>query len=196
MGKILIIVAILLILAGGGFYYYQSTQKPAETAKEEEKSDESVTPTEEPTPADVKNDAYTIELLNGSGIAGEAGRAQELLEGEEFKIDSTGNAENYDFEDTVIQAGSDVEEAWVDALRDTLGKNYTVKSGVTKLDSADSESDVVVIVGSFDEDGNSMAVEEEETTATATPAPTSGSTEVTATPSPSPSTSTSPTPTP
>ncbi len=191
MGKILIIVAILLILAGGGFYYYQSTQKPADTAKEEEGTKESVTPTEEPTPADVAADAFTIEILNGSGIAGEAGRAQELLEGDEFKVDSTGNAENYDFEETVIQAGSDVEEAWIDLLRDTLGKNYTVKSGVTKLDAADSESDVVVIVGSFDEDGNSMA-EEEETTATATPAPTGDSTEATATPSPS----TSPTPTP
>lgn len=191
MGKILIIIAILLILAGGGFYYYQSTQKPVETVKEEETKEESVTPTEEPTPADVKNDAYTIELLNGSGIAGEAGRAQELLEGEEFKVDSTGNAENYDFEDTVIQAGSDVDEAWIKELRRTLGKNYTVKSGVTKLDAADSTADVVVIVGSLDEDGNSMA-EKEETTATATPAPTSGSTEATATPSPS----TSPTPTP
>lgn len=182
MGKILIIIAILLILAGGGFYYYQSTQKPVETVKEEETKEESVTPTEEPTPADIENDAYTIELLNGSGIAGEAGRAQELLEGEEFKVDSTGNAENYDFEETVIQAGSDVEEAWIDVLRETLGKNYTVKSGVTKLDSADSTADVVVIVGSLDEDGNSMA-EKEETTATETPAPTDA--ETTTTPSPS-----------
>lgn len=190
MGKILIIIAILLLLAGGGFYYYQSTQKPAETAAEEESSDESVTPTEEPTPAEVDLDTFTIEILNGSGIVGEAGRAQELLETNEFKIDSTGNAENYDFEDTVIQAGSDVDEGWLDELRDTLSKNYTVKAGVTKLDAADSESDVVVIVGSLDEDGNSMA-EEEAPTGAATPSPTGGSS-----PTDTPAPTASPTPTP
>lgn len=185
MGKILIIVAILLLLAGG-YFYYQSTQKPAEKAKEET-SDESVTPSEAPTPEAVAKDAYTVEILNGSGIAGEAGRAQELLESGEFKVDSTGNAENYDFEETVIQAGSDVDEAWIELLRDELGKQYSVKSGVTKLETGASESDIVVIVGSFDEDGKSMAVVEEEATEETTPTPTGESTETTTTPSPSPS---------
>ncbi len=187
MGKILIIVAILLLLAGGYFYYQSTQNRESGVSVTEPKENEPTEPT--PTKVEVKKDAFTIEILNGSGIAGEAGRAQELLESADFKIDSTGNAENYDFEETVIQAGSDVDEAWIELLRDELGKQYTVKSGVTKLDETASDADVVVIVGSFDEKGESMVVEEE---ATPTPeesedtTPTPSPTGPTKTPTPSP----------
>ena len=186
---------VILALVVGGFFYYRSTQTT--------KSDEStVEPTnsesEEPTPteAEVKPDAYKIEILNGSGIEGEAGRAEELLKAAEFDIIGTDNADNYDYEETVIQAGDDVNEAWLDDLKSELSKKYKVQSSVDKLDT-ETDAQVVVIVGSFDQDGESM-VKEEEATPTpeeeeeTTPTPT-GEEETTETPSPSPSLTPTPT---
>ena len=134
--------------------------------------------------------------MNGSGIEGEAGRAEELLNAAEFDIIGTDNADNYDYEETVIQAGDDVNEAWLDDLKSELSKKYKVQSSVDKLDT-ETDAQVVVIVGSFDQDGESM-VKEEEATPTpeeeeeTTPTPT-GEEETTETPSPSPSLTPTPT---
>lgn len=163
MWKIITAIIVVALLGGGGFYYYQTTQNNSDTTAEE-KTEDSETPTETPTPEEVKKDEFKIVIQNGSGIAGEAGRAQTLLEDEEFVVDSVANADNYDYEETVIQTKEDVSEAWVDELMKALEKKYTVKSKPEQLD-ADSESDVIVIVGSFDKDGKTMAVEEEETPA-------------------------------
>lgn len=186
--KIIVIVIVVLGLGIGGYFYYQSTQTAAEPKEETEStalSDEN--PTNTPTPAELDKSAFEIEIQNGSGIAGEAGRAQELLEEDEFTVSSTANAESYDYEETVVQASEDVDEEWLDALKESLEGQYTVQSRVEELPEG-SEVDVIVIVGSFDDTGESMATEEEETTeedTDVTPTQASGATN-TPTPSPSP----------
>ena len=186
--KIIVIVIVVLGLGIGGYYYYQSTQAATEPEAEKEStalSDEN--PTNTPTPAELDKSAFEIEIQNGSGIAGEAGRAQELLEGDEFTVSSTANAESYDYEETVVQASEDVDEEWLDALKESLEGQYTVQSRVEELPEG-SEVDVIVIVGSFDDKGESMATEEEETTeedTDLTPTQASGATN-TPTPSPTP----------
>jgi hypothetical protein len=185
--KIIVIVLIALAVLGGGFYFYQNSKKTTDTA-EEKTTSTSEEPTNTPTPDEVDKTAFTIEIQNGSGIAGEAGRAQELLEGDDFKVESTANAENYDYKETVIQAGADVDEEWLDLLKETLEQNYTVESKVEELPEG-SETDVIVIVGSFDDKGESMATEEEKADADVTP--TEGA-DTTTTPSPSPSPSPTP----
>lgn len=152
--KIIGIIVIVAALAGGGFYYYQN-MKGAESTKEESPAI-SETPTATPTPEEVDKAEFTIKILNGSGIAGEAGRAKTLLEDGEFTIDSTGNADAYDYEETVIQAGADVSDAWIEALTEELEKEYTVKATIEEL-SDDEDVDVVVIIGSLDEDGEKLA---------------------------------------
>ncbi len=183
MWKIIIGAIVVVLIAAGGFLYYQSSQKKLASPP----TDTTVTITNEPsatpTPEDVKVDEYSIEIQNGSGIAGEAGRAQSLIEEQEFVVDLTGNADNYDYTETVIQAKEGVSEAWLDKLKEVLKGKYEVKSQVETLDDADSDSDVVVIIGQNDSDGDSMVVEEEETTEE-TPIPT---TEVTGTKTPTPS---------
>lgn len=174
--KIIGAVVILAVIGGGGFYYYQnmrSTDAPEETTMTVSEA-----PTPTPSPEEVDKEAYEIEILNGSGIAGEAGRAQTLLEDAEFQVSSTGNADAYDYEETVIQAGSNVTDAFLNELTKELEKQYTVKANVEELDE---EEAVIVIVGTLDEEGDTMAVEEadevdeaeessdEADTATATP---------------------------
>ncbi len=155
----LFIAIIIIALIGGGAYFYMQSRSAIPTAENEE-----VTPTQDmeptPTPEEVERDAFDIEIQNGSGIAGEAGRAQELLEGEDFVVVSTGNADNYDYEETVIRASSDVPDEWIDELISTLEENYTVQTRIEDIEGA-SEADVIVIVGQLDENGETMVVEEE-----------------------------------
>lgn len=183
MWKMIIIVVVAALLGAGGFLYYQSSQQklatpPADTMV-------SVTPTEEPTPTpeEVDREEYTIKVLNGSGIVGKAGEVETLLTDEGFVVDSTGNAESYDYEETVIQAGEDVSPAFLQALRDVLREEYDVDSTFEAIEG-DSDADVVVIVGQNDASGDSMA-EKETTEEDTTPSPTAGTTGTT-TPSPTP----------
>ena len=187
MLKIIIGVLIVAIIAVGGFMYYQSVQEKlatpptdTEVALSEEKEKPTPTPEKNMKPGD-----YSIQVQNGSGIVGQAGVVQELLEENEYNIESTGNADNYDYEETVIQAKKDVRKTWLDDIKKILKEKYDVQTKVEEL-SEDADTDVVVIVGSFDESGEALgestSVAEE---ADADPTPTTEASE-TETPTPSP----------
>jgi len=176
---------IIIALVVGGFFYWRSSQTAAPDTMEVETTE--TTMEEEPTPteAEVDKGEFSIEIQNGSGIEGEAGRAQELLEGEDFTVTGTANADSYDYEETVIRASADVSEEWLDMLIEALETNYTVDSSIEDLE--DSDADVVVVVGSFDDSGESMVEEVEEETTDPTPTVSEDSEETpTDTPTPSP----------
>lgn len=146
--KMWIILGSLLVLGAiiaGAFYFF--TREP----EEEEETDVTVTtttfPTDEPTPTEVEVDRseYSIEVLNGSETEGEAGRLQEELESEGFTVDAIANADNSDYTTTIIQAKSDVSEAFLDELRDILEGTFVLGSAEV-LDETD-ENDVVIIIG-------------------------------------------------
>ncbi len=179
--KGLIIIGIVVLISLGGFFWYRSVQSSPPTTPTEKTAETTKEPTNTPTPKEAKKDAYSIEILNGSGIEGEAGRAQELLEDAQYDVKSTGNADNYDYGETVIRAGRTVDEQWLEELRKELGKKYSVQSETETLNASDSDADVVVIVGNLDGNGDSMTPEEEPTPdeVTATPEPTE---EITAAP--------------
>ncbi len=178
MWKAIIAVIIVALVGAGGYLYYQSNQNRSAVPEENMVT---VTPVEEatPTPEEVDREAYDIEVQNGSGIAGLAGQAQQFLEDAGFTVIDIGNADETDYEETVIYASEDVDEAWLDELKDVLGEEYDVQSQVEELDM-ETDADVVVIIGSNDASGESMS--EEEPTA----APTEED-EETETPTPSPS---------
>jgi len=184
MLKVIIGAIIVVIVSAGGYLYYKSSQEKL-TTPPNETAITTVTqkPSPSPTPEEVAVDEYPIEILNGSGIAGEAGRAQTLLEDSDYIIDSIGNAEKYDYDQTVIQAGADVPKSWIDALKTVLEEKYDVKARVEEIDDAEA---VVVIIGSFDENGDSMVVEEviEEPTTDVTADELTPTEEVTPSPTP------------
>lgn len=149
-GKSKLIITICLIIIFtifgfiGGYFYGKGSLSSSVPEFSEEP-----TPTVEatPTPEEVDLSAYSIEILNGSGVAGVAGDEQEALEADGFKVENTGNAENQDFTETVIAAKSDVSKEYLDKLKDSLAARYTVDSSVEELD-ADDTYDVVITVGS------------------------------------------------
>ncbi len=173
MWKIIIGVVVAALLGAGGFFYYQSSQKKLATPPVETMV--SPTPTMIPTPTSepVDKTAFTIQILNGSGVVGKAGLVQKMIEDAGFTVDSTGNASSYDYEKTEIQAGEDVSPAFLQALREALTSDYDVKDSFDAIEGS-SKSDVVIIVGKTDANGDPM-VEATETPAadeTSTPSPT------------------------
>jgi hypothetical protein len=148
-------IALWIIIPGifllgailGGIVFYQkginSGEKPAETPVA------SATAAASPTSSPLSTEdltKYTISILNGSGIAGEAASVKTLLTDEGFKVGTTGNASTYDYTKTIIKAKESVEPAFISALTEALSKTYVVGDEQTLPDT--STDSVQVIVGS------------------------------------------------
>lgn len=99
-----------------------------------------------PTPEIVDLSNYKIEVLNGSGIRGEAAKVKGLLEEEKFTVSFIGNGDRLDYQKTIIQAKKTVAKEYLDKLKGFLDKSY-VLDDTKELDESE-KSDVVIIVGS------------------------------------------------
>lgn len=146
---IIIVPGIFLLgaLLGGIFFYQTSLNKKAEPiATPTLQAVETIVPIPTPSVNEVDLTKYPISILNGSGIRGEAGKAQTLLEKAGFEISSTGNAESYGYTETTIQIKSKVEKEFLVKLIKSLGENYKVSTKTQSLQNS-SKSDVIVIIG-------------------------------------------------
>lgn len=145
----IIIPGIFLLgaLLGGIIFYQKGISKGEGLTASPTPATEDFTQTPSPSPA-AKLDLtkFSVNILNGSGIAGEAGKAKDLLTTAGFKVSGTGNASSYSFTKTIVKAKSSVDAAFVSKLVETLGKNYSVDKTQTLPDS--STDDVQVVVGS------------------------------------------------
>lgn len=150
-GPLVIIIPGIFLLGAllGGIFFYQGSisSKVSTTPVAEQTIAGNPTPTPTPKPTEVDLTKYPINVLNGSGIKGEAGKVQDILEKAGFKISATGNASNYSYTETVIQVKSTVEEGFVTKLRESLGKSYKVAAKIQSLGDA-SKDEVVIIIGS------------------------------------------------
>ncbi len=138
-----ILTLIVTILISGAFFAYQvSTESSSKQVV--------VSPTPVPTvtavPDKIDVSEYEVEVLNGSGISGEAGRAKTILENGEFVVDSTGNADSYDFEETVISVNGDVPEEVITQLKEVLSEEYAVSDEIEE--DEEQETAIVITVGS------------------------------------------------
>ena len=157
---IVIILTILVVLIGvivGGVLVYKSATSSAGEDVSVIESD--ATPTPEPSPAidaeasdsaqvdeEVDRSEFSIQVLNGSGIPGEAGKLATILETAGFEDIDTGNAESFEYEETEVQVKSDGSDLQGILISDLEG-DYDVVGSSDDLDE-DSEFDAVVIVGS------------------------------------------------
>lgn len=145
--RIMIPVAIVVgVLAGGVFYFLNSVSNTLTPSPTPIEITTSPTPSASPS-AQIDLSKYSIKVLNGSGIAGQAGKVQDLLTSNGFKVSTTGNAVSYDYTDTIIQIGENVAPDFVAKLTQTLAEAYSVDSKTQNL-SASETADVVIIVGS------------------------------------------------
>lgn len=89
---------------------------------------------------------FKVKILNGSGIPGEAAKAKTLLEEAGFSIESTGNADKYDYKESLIQSKKAVPEEFSKKLIRALNSLYAATIGATLEES--EKVDAIVIVGS------------------------------------------------
>jgi len=156
---ILIVVFLLGLTAGGIFVYRRAMEKkragavpeaeisqilpiqPEESSPSAEKLEEELLEPE----IELERADLTIRVLNGSGVAGTAGKAKDFLEGLGYEEVEAGNAGAYDYEETEIAIKAD-KEAYLDLLKEDLSEKYSLAEEVGELDE-DSEFDVEIIVG-------------------------------------------------
>jgi hypothetical protein len=124
------------------------------TASEEQISTSptlTTTPTPIPTLNPVDNASgldrskLSVTVQNGSGEAGVAGKGAATLKHLGYNVAGTGNADNFDYSNVVIQIKS-ASNDFLSLLKDDLGLSYTI--GSTSADLPDSfSSDALVIIG-------------------------------------------------
>lgn len=150
---IILIPGVLLLGAVlGGIYFYQkslsnhpsASPTPFENLATSEPS-VATNPSASPS-AKLDLTKYPIDVQNGVGIPGTAASAKDLLTKAGFKVTATGNADNYNYTNTIIKTKSDVPADFVTKLQTTLSGIYSVAKPQT-LDST-STYEVVVIIGS------------------------------------------------
>jgi hypothetical protein len=143
----IIIPGIFLLgaILGGIVFYQKGINKGQTETSPTPTPVATVTPTASPS-ASIDLTKYTIDIFNGSGISGEAGRAKTLLTSAGFKVGTTANAATYDYTKTIIKAKTTVDAAFVSALSASLNKTYVVDTPQTL--AASSTDDVQVVIGS------------------------------------------------
>jgi len=145
---VILVPGVLLLGALlGGIVYYQRSIKPVSEATPLPiaTTEATVSPSASPS-GKLDLTKYPINVQNGSGIPGTASSAKDLLTKAGFKVSAAGNADSYDYTDTIIQVKSDVPADFVTKLKTTLSGIYSVGTNKTLPDS--SKDKVVVIIGS------------------------------------------------
>ncbi|OGK24170.1 hypothetical protein A3A46_00470 [Candidatus Roizmanbacteria bacterium RIFCSPLOWO2_01_FULL_37_13] len=143
------VILFILLVVGGAWMFLSNNSKKGEKNITIQTSMKPTITKVEPTvisTEEAKLDKYPIKVLNGSGITGEASKLQEILEKGGFEVVETSNADNYDYVDTIVQAKKNVEKAFLEKLKNLIGKSYTL--GKDESLSASDSSDVIVVVGS------------------------------------------------
>jgi cytoskeletal protein RodZ len=108
-----------------------------------------VAPTKSVNPVDqstgLDRSTLSVEVQNGSGEAGAAGKGAEVLKGFGYKITSMGNADNFDYQNATVKVKS-TKSNYLALLKKDLGFSYTVGSASADLSSSFS-ADALVIIG-------------------------------------------------
>lgn len=134
------------------------TEEPTPTPEEETPTPSAtVKPTTKPTATPTKSTTSTIDtasgldrasltimVQNGGGVPGAASKAKTTLEGLGYTVSGTGNADNFEYENTVIQVKS-TKKAYLDLLKKDLAKSYTI--GTTSATLTSGSADAIIIVG-------------------------------------------------
>ena len=147
---ILVLVAIVSFVVGMGITYAafqligMNTSGGISFMRATPTPEPSATP--EPTEKPIDRSSITIEVLNGSGKAGAAKKAADLLEGLGYKIEGTGNADKSTYEESVLEVQDSVDEEIIALLQKDLEQNYTIASQSGTLSSTDKAS-VRFIIG-------------------------------------------------
>lgn len=158
--KLLVIALILLFIGGSVFVVKYLADNSIISVPFLSKSSEKVveatpTPTPAPTPeptiekiteTKLQNfNGYKLEVLNGSGIRGEADKVTELMNPLGFDEISSGNADSYNYQETQVSFKSAELYRGIELIEDTLSQ-YALLFSEEPLPE-DYPYDVKIIVG-------------------------------------------------
>lgn len=102
------------------------------------------TPTGKAAPTQVGK-SLNIEVLNGSGVAGQAGKVAALLKSNGYSVGSTGNADTFDYTKTVIKIKKSKVQ-FASQLKADLSTDYSIDPKIQTLEET-ADTDAIVIVG-------------------------------------------------
>jgi len=149
---ITLVSALVAAIVSGGVYVYLSGLEYL-NKKQEEPEPITTSPTPVPTPVNqqpkqepIDLSQYSVQVLNGSGMIGAAKSGEKILIQAGFKVNSTGNAANYNFKSTVVEAKDSVLPEVLSKAKDALEKvGYKVEIG--KKLNENYQYDIVVTMG-------------------------------------------------
>ncbi len=145
---LVLITAVLGALVGGAIYYKKgvSTTEVAEPTNSETQT-ATFTPSPEPQ-ASVDLSTFSVSVLNGSGVAGEAAKVKDLLTQNGFDEEKvkTGNADSTDYTSTTVSVKEGLDDSVFTAVEESLAEVYEVAKSEDTLDS-NSTYDIIIIVG-------------------------------------------------
>lgn len=132
------------------FQFPTDTPVPSVSPSPTESAKPTASPaTKTPNPVDqstgLDRSTLSIAVQNGSGETGIAGKAAEVLKSFGYKVASTGNADNFNYENATIQVKS-TKSNFLALLKKDLGFSYTVGSASADL-ASDFSADALVIIG-------------------------------------------------
>lgn len=141
---VLVVLVLVAFLGVGTWYILDEPQPQGGVAVIEESAQPSPTP--EPTlpPEPVERSEIKIQVLNGTGVPGEAGLFKDELEGLDYEDIDTANADNTDYTSAVVTFSQDLSPTVVSEITELLEKFYS--NLTTSTDELD-EYDVVIITG-------------------------------------------------
>jgi hypothetical protein len=99
------------------------------------------------TPPAKKLSDYSVKVLNGSGVSGQAAKVKASLTAEGFTVSSTGNADSSDVQKTQITYKKTVSDDVLTKVKDTLKKTYVLDKETKLPDAAASKDDITITIG-------------------------------------------------
>ena len=163
---IITVVLLLAVLLGGGYVFFQSQQRSDEKAAITPTVTQTISPTDTPTPTEevspspktsvtpnktspttkpttssssIDREDITLTVLNGSGIAGAAGKIGNYLEGLGYSVASTGNADSFDYEDITINVKKGNTALLNQLKKDLAGQGTVADTSETFTGSSDAQ---------------------------------------------------------
>lgn len=148
--KSLVIGIIAALIIGGviaGAIFVSQSSSGENDAQPSPTPTATSTPNPSPSPEPEAKDLseYAVQVLNGSGVVGQAGVVRDTLASEGFEDLDTDNADSYDYEDTEVQVKDTVPNSVYEVIKTALS-DYTVIKSKTSLED-DNDFDVIIIVG-------------------------------------------------
>lgn len=122
-----------------------SAMTPQVTGRVTPTSVKKISPTIEPT-VSTKSSALKLEILNGSGIKGSAGKMSTLLTSAGYVVVNTGNADAFTYKGINVNIKKSKATSLNQLKKDLTANNYLVSDSKTTLPET-SNADAQIIIG-------------------------------------------------